>query len=215
MKNLLYKDLVLGVPPFFYFMPVLTGALMLIPNWLYLVVLMYFFFITVPNTFASFRANNDMTFSVLMPVKKSDIVKARMTAFILLELLHVVVAVPFGLINLHLYRNFYRLFLIPNFAYWGIAFVMLGIFNIVFFPIYFKTGYKYGVATIAATVAIISFSAGVELLNVYNLSVRERLTHVGITADHLVLFTLGIAIYSIFSIIAYRLSNAFFEKVDI
>jgi ABC-2 type transport system permease protein len=42
---------------------------------------MYFFFITVPNTFGSFRANNDMTFSVLMPVIKSDIVKARLVAF--------------------------------------------------------------------------------------------------------------------------------------
>ena len=49
MYNLLMKELKLGVSPFFYILPLLTGALMLIPGWLYFIVLLYFCWITVPN----------------------------------------------------------------------------------------------------------------------------------------------------------------------
>ena len=52
MFNLIRKDLTLGVHPMFFVMPVLTGALMFVPGWLYFMVPLYFCWITVPNMFS-------------------------------------------------------------------------------------------------------------------------------------------------------------------
>ena len=43
MYNLVMKDLKLGVNPWFFVLPFLTGALMLIPGWIYFIVLHVFF----------------------------------------------------------------------------------------------------------------------------------------------------------------------------
>lgn len=55
MFNLVMKDLKLGVHPMFFMLPLLTGALMLIPGWLYFVVILYFCCLTVPNIFGGFK----------------------------------------------------------------------------------------------------------------------------------------------------------------
>ncbi|MDQ8735581.1 hypothetical protein [Paenibacillus sp. LHD-38] len=87
MYNLLMKELKLGVSPFFYIMPFLTGALMLIPGWLYFLVLLYFCFITIPNMFAGYKTQNDLIFTTMLPVTKKDIVKAMVSVIVILELM--------------------------------------------------------------------------------------------------------------------------------
>ena len=70
--RLLYKDLRLSIHPFFFILPVLTGALLLIPHWPYFIALMYFFWISVPNIYSTYNSQNDRTFCMLMPIKKND-----------------------------------------------------------------------------------------------------------------------------------------------
>lgn len=215
MKSLLYKDLRLAIHPFYYILPVLTGALMLIPGWLYFIVLMYFGFISLPNMFASFKTQNDLTFSMMMPVRKKDIVKSRFISVLTLELLHIVIAIVYAVINKQIYNNFRYFFLEPNVAFFGLVFIMFGLLNIVFFPMFYKTSYNYGVPVIVANAVIIVFATAVELIALFNTGIKGYLR----SAEHItVQFGIlggGIVFFVLFTIIAYRISIIRFEKVDI
>jgi len=105
MFNLLYKEFKLAVHPFYYILPVITGALMLIPQWIFFLVPLYFCFITVSNLFAVYKSNNDLSFSIMLPVSKKDIVKARMTSIMILQLLQISMAVLFAILNHVLYKS--------------------------------------------------------------------------------------------------------------
>jgi ABC-2 type transport system permease protein len=217
MYNLLMKELKLGVSPFFYIMPFLTGALMLIPGWLYFLVILYFCFITVPNMFAGYKTQNDLIFSSMMPVTKKDIVKAKVSVIVILELMHIVVAMIFGVITLRLYPNMEYFFFAPSFGFWGLCFIMLAVFNIIFITMYYKTAYKYGAAAFVSIAAAMLFAGGAEWLGIQNSFVFDLLKGTG--ADNLaiqlsILIT-GIVIFAIFTIIAYYIANKRFEKVEI
>jgi ABC-2 type transport system permease protein len=217
MYNLLKKELKLGVNPFFYVLPFLTGALMLVPAWLYFLVLLYFCFITVPNMLGGFKSQNDLMFTSMLPVTKSDMVKAKISFIVILELLHVVVAAIYGLISVRLYPNLIYYFYEPSFGFWGLCFVMLAIFNIILIPMYFKTAYKYGAASVASITAAILFAGGAEWLGIQNSYVNDLFKGAG--ADNLAvqlsILLIGIAIFAIFTIMAYSIANKRFEKVEI
>lgn len=217
MKNLLYKEFRLSISPYAFGLPLLTGALMLIPGWLYFLVFMYFGFITVPNLLAGFKTQNDMAFSVMLPVSKRDIVKSRIISFVLLELLHIVVAAVFAIINSRIYSSWTFFFLDPNVAFFGLVLIMLALFNVILFPMYYKTGYKYGIPLILSSIVMIGYAAGVELLTIYNPTVHLYLK--GAKSGNMLLqygiLGGGIAIFIITAIVAYYLSIKRFESVDI
>ena len=129
---------------------------------------MYFFWITIPNIFGQFKTQNDLIFTTTMPVTKKDMVKARVIVIVILELLHIVVAMIFGLFTIHLYPNMIYYFFAPHMGFWGLCFVMLAIFNIIFIPMYYKTAYKYGAAMTASITAAMLFAGGAQWLGIQN-----------------------------------------------
>lgn len=213
--NLVYKDFKLAIHPFFILLPILTGALMLIPGWLYLLVLMYFSFISVPNIFANYKTNNDLILSTLMPVVRKDIVLSRMLSVIILELLHMGVAIVFAYLNYKFYDNTWFIFILPNLAYFGIAFIMYGIFNMVLFPLYFRTGYYYGLATSLAVLFMVAFAGAVEYFALKYQGLHDFLRGSQGTISHLTLLILGIILFTIFNVVAYVISKKRFEKADL
>jgi ABC-2 type transport system permease protein len=217
MYNLLMKELKLGVSPFFYIMPFLTGALMLIPAWLYFLVLLYFCFLTIPNMFAGYKTQNDLIFTTMLPVTKKDIVKAKVAVIVILELLHIIVAMIYGMISVRLYPNLIYYFFEPSLGFWGLSFVMIAIFNLIFISMYYKTAYKYGAATIVSITAAILFAVGAEWLGIQNSFVSDLFKGTGTEhlATHSYILVTGIAIFAIFTIIAYHIAIKRFEKVEI
>ncbi|WP_456274533.1 ABC-2 transporter permease [Bacillus sp. AK031] len=217
MYNLLLKELKLGVSPIFYILPFLTGALMLIPGWLYFIVLLYFCWITVPNLCGTYKAQNDLQFSFMMPVTKKDIVKAKVAVFVILELLHIVIAVIFGLINTQLYPNFTNFFFGPTVGFWGLAFMMLAIFNLIFISMYFKTAYKFGAPTIVAITGAMLFAGAAEWSGIQNSILFDLFKGSG--ADNLVIhipiLLTGITLFAVFTLVAYQIALKQFQKVDI
>lgn len=214
MKALIFKEVKIGINIFFYILPLVLGALVLIPGWLYLIVLMYFAFITVPTVFATFRTNNDLFFSVMMPVTRKNIVKARITSIILIELLHVFGALVFAIIHYQVYSNNYYFFLEPDAIYFGLGFMMLALYNFVFIPMYYKTGDKYGLPAIVATALIILFCVVVEY-SAIKVPFMKDLLH---SQDSFVrggILTVGIILFALSGIITYIISVKRFEKVDI
>jgi len=217
MYNLLIKELKLGVNPIFYVLPFVTGALMLVPGWLYFVVFLYFCSITVPNMFAGYKNQNDLIFSIMMPVTKNDIVKAKIAVIVILELLHLVTAALYGMLHTHLYPNFNYFFFGPTLGFWGLCFVMLAIFNLIFIPMYYKTAYKYGVPTVAAIIGTVLFAGGAEWLGIQNTSVSELFKGAGMdnTAIHLSILIAGMVVFTVSTIMAYHIAIRQFKKVEI
>ena len=211
MRNLLNKELKLTISPFFYFLPVIMGVLMLIPNWLYFLVFMYFCFITAPNILSGCKASNDLSFSILLPVRKDDIVLSRILSFSLLELMHVAAGAVFAIINGMLFGKA-LLFLTPNVAFFGLVFVIYGVYNLVLFPIFYKSAYKYGTAVIVSTVVVVLLSGGMEMLALLNKEINSFMRNP--SAGHYVVLAVGILFFILSNYIAYRVSAVRFRKVD-
>lgn len=217
MYNLVMKDLKLGVNPWFFILPLFTGALMLIPGWIYFLVPLYFCWITVPNTFGGFKTQNDLMFSTMMPVTKKDIVKARITVIVILELMHLFVAMIFSLFTFRLYPHLNYYFFAPHSGFWGLCFVMLAIFNIVLLSMYYKTAYKYGAATTASTTAAMLFAGVAQWVGIQSPWVNDIFYGSGAdnTALQLSILIVGIVIFIAFTLIAYRIAVRRFLKVEI
>src|SRR5690606_462463 len=115
-----------------------------------------------PNMFAMYKSHNDLMFTAMLPVTKRTIVQSKVSVIVILELLHIVLAVLFALINLRLYPNLTYYFFGPTLGFLGLNFVMLGLFNLFFLTMYFKTAYKYGAAAIVAVAAALLFAGGAE-----------------------------------------------------
>lgn len=215
MLNLLYKEFRLVIHPLYYLMP-LFAALILIPYWVYFVALMYFLFISFPNIFVNAKAQNDTGFSVLLPVRKSDVVKARVLSMAAHELLQIAVAAIFVAISLSVFKQ--NNFLIDaNIAYLGCGLVMYGLFNLVFFPMFYRTAHKVGIPMVASLVTAFLFATAIELLVVFVPQVTFVLD--GRTSEALIrqvpVLFVGIALFAGLTWLAYRLSAKHFEKVDL
>lgn len=212
MNNLLYKEFKLTIHPFYYVLPVFFGALMLIPQWIFFLVPLYFCFITVPQIFSLYKSNNDLEFSIMMPVRKSDIVKARILSIIILELFQIACSLLFALIHRSLYK-------IDNFAfdlnaaYFGLVFVMFALYNIILFPMFYKTAFQFGAAVIVSTVAAIGFAFAAEMLVMFN----ERFRNVveGKPGPQVIILAAGIVLFVLGAMLTYKISVKSFEKVDV
>lgn len=217
MYNLVIKDLKLGINPLFFIMPVVLGALMLIPGWLYFIVLLYFCWITVPNIFGQFRAQNDLMFISMMPVTKTDMVKARVLVIVILELLHTVIAMIFGIINIRLYADMTYEFFGPYPGFWGLCFVMLAIFNLLFIPMYYKTAYKFGGAMFAGVAGAMVFAGLAQWIGIQNSFVSDIFNGNGVhnAALQASILIAGIVIFIALTWVAYRIAVKRFLKVEI
>lgn len=211
MKNLVYKELRLSINKFFYIMPVLLSALFIIPQWFFTLVFMYMFWITVPQVFSSYLANEDYNFTSMLPVTKKDIVQSKIIALVVIELIHLAVGVVFAIIHNHLW-GVWNFSLDANIAFFGVGFLMYGIFNIVFFPYYFKSGYFFGKPTIAGTIITIIY-AGIIEYGVIKYQFMRDLFEGNITSQLIVLIV-GIILSIILTITALQISQKRYEKID-
>lgn len=212
MKNMLYKEFRLTIHPLFY-LSFLFGALLLIPQWPYLIALMYFLFTVVPNIFSTAKAQGDIDFSASLPVRRGDIVKSRILSIAIMEVLQVVVAAIFGAINIALYPqgNF---LMDTNAAFLGIAFVMYGVHNITLFPMFYKTAFKIGMPTLAAVAVSVLFAVGIETV-IQIVPVLKVLDGTQNTwVQYSALFA-GIVIFVLLNLLAAKISVKRFERVNI
>ena len=156
MKNLIYKELNLSINKFFFLLPVILGGLLFIPNWIFLLVFYYFFWISIPQIYGAYIQHGDYNFLSVLPIKRKDIVSSKVYALFILELTHIVFAVIFGLIHNELYGS-WNFFFDINLAFYGVSILLFGVFNITFLPAYFKTAHFFGKPLIYATIATIIF----------------------------------------------------------
>ena len=156
MRNLIYKELGLSINKFFYLLPVILGGLLFIPGWIFLLVFFYFFWITVPQVYGSYLAQGDYNFLSVLPIKRKDIATSKIYAIFILEGLHLVFAVVFGLIHNAIYGS-WNFFFDINLAFFGVGILLFGVFNISFLPAYFKTAHFFGKPLILASITTLIY----------------------------------------------------------
>lgn len=213
MKALLYKEFKLIVNPMFYTVALLS-ALILIPQWVYFIALLYFCFTSAPNLFTLSRTYKEIYFSATQPVRRSDIVMARLITMVALEVLQVLVAAVCVVLKLTLWPapNY---FMDANVAFLGLSLVMFGLFNVVMLPMFFRTAYKVLAAALCGTVATLIFAVAVELLVVFVPFVAGTIDGMRTTPAHVITLIAGAAAFAGLNWIAYRVSASRFAKVDL
>jgi len=155
MAALLKKELSLCLHPAAVSF-LLLAALMLVPNYPYYVT---FFYTTLGIFFVclSARENQDLTYMMLLPVKKRDAVKARFAHVLLLELAQLLLAAAMLPLHHALLGDLpNEAGMDANLAVLGFGFLMLGLFNLSFFPRYYRRPGQVGRCFV--------FACGVELV---------------------------------------------------
>lgn len=212
MINLLYKELNLSINKFFYVLPFMLGLLFFIPQWFFTLVLMYLFWITVPQIYAGYLSNQDNNFVAALPVTKKDIVQSKVLALVIIELLHLLVAIIFAIIHNELY-GIWNFGLDANMSYIGVGFIIYGIFNIAFIPYFFKTGTRFGRPTIVGTVTTLLFAAVVEYGVIRFEFMREIFE--GSLQSNLIVLAIGIVLFVGLTFISVKISEKRFGSIDL
>lgn len=215
MSALQYKEWKLAMSPVPFFFLALSG-LLLIPNYPYYVTFFYnslgiFLF------FQSCRENRDVYYMMLLPVTKREMVRARVRTVMDLQLLQVLVCIPFLFIRAQYGQLKNEVGIEANTAFLGLSFVLMGAFNAVFLPMHYKNGYDLGkpfvISSIVLFVAIVLLEA-LDHIVPYLKTVCESYTSADLVRQLPVLLG-GMAVYALEVLLAYRKSAARFEKVDL
>ncbi len=220
MKNLLYKELKLSVPVQTWIF-VFLSILIFIPSWPSLVS----FFYPLAGfsvVFSLGAANRDVLYTSTLPVRKRDIPRGKTALLCFLELLTVLVSIPFAFIKLFLLSGVEDVAEYPelgvNFATYGFVFLIFGIFNLIVLPWFYqkadgKSTMPFVIGTLltmivmGAIMAIFMTIPGASTF-INTFSGINLLTQLGI-----LLF--GLMVFVLFSLLASRLSEKNFQKVDI
>lgn len=216
MKNLLNKEIRLAASPLSWIF--LVFALMaLIPGYPILVCAFFICF-GVFQSFQSGRENNDILYTVLLPVRKTDTVKTKYAFTALIQMLGFLIAAVTTLV---------RMFLLPdavpyvnnpmmnaNQAFLAYMLLVFAAFNLIFLGGFFKTAYKFGKPFVCFL--IVSFVI---------VAIAETLHHIpGLTflnasaplSDPVMWGILGAAavIYALATVLSCKVAMKRFERVD-
>lgn len=213
ISNLLYKELRLAAHPNLFIFS-LMGALVLIPAYPYTMVFV-FSCIGVYVSFMYGRETNDIYFSALLPIKKSDIVLGKYLVVIVAQIASLSIAVICALIGNLIFYNDNPVGINANVAFFGFGFLIYSLFNLIFLTSFFKTAYKAGIAFLKALVPIVVFELIIEV------SVHFPHLHwLGGTSYELQMkqwpiLVVGVISYIIATVSSFKVSSRRFSKVDL
>ena len=215
MKSLLKKEFTLSMHPTGILFLGLS-AMLLIPNYPYLVSFFYtglaVFFICLNG-----RENGDIPFMMLLPVAKRDLVRARFMTVVALQIAQIILSAPFAVLRQKIMPEGNAAGMDANIALLGMAFVLYGIFNIVFLTGYYKDVSKVGVPFVLSSMAVFVWVGIVEACTFIVPFFKEKLDTpdtLFLTEKLMVLFV-GVIVYVLLTFFAFKRSVCLFEKQDL
>lgn len=165
-------------------------------------------------------ANKDIEYTSLLPIKKTDVVKAKMLFIGLVELSALLLAIVGGLIREFLYTpsqaptpNIINAFK-PCISYIGFALLTYGVTNCILFSLYYKNPFKKitGPNLISLFSALI-LSIIITIIMVF-VPILSSYDMCGLIAQFGILLSGGISFY-ILSYVGYRIGAKEFNKIDL
>lgn len=217
MNNLLRKEMRLSASILSYlFIP--FGLMFLLPGY---PILCSAFFVSLGlfQSFQSAREANDIVFSALLPVAKRDVVKGKYLFVCLIEacalaLMAVCVVLRMTVFSSSLVYRSNALMNANGFAL-GTAFVIFGLFNLIFVGGFFKTAYKFARPFVGFIIA--AFLAVFLAEALHHIPGLERLNAFG--TDHMalqmILLAGGIVVYLLMTFLSFRKACRDFERIDL
>lgn len=163
MRTLLYKQFRLVCHPM---TPIscLFGVMVLIPNYPYTVIFFYVM-LGLFFTFLNVREQKDLYYTALLPVAKRDAVWAGCAFVVVMELASLVVLGLCCALAAGLFPGKDNLVgLDGNAALLAAGFLLYAVFNGVFLPGFYRSGYKVGVSFLRAMVPTAVGMAALEVL---------------------------------------------------
>ena len=211
--KLLYKELMLAAHPTSLVFAFL-GCLVIVPAYPYTVIFM-FGCLAPYITFLYARETNDAWYSAILPITKRESVKGKCQLIVSIQLFQLILSIPCVVLRTILQVENNPVGIDATIAWYGFGLIIYAVFDLVFFPAYYKNGYKAGKAFMLAAIPMLLFMIAVEgavrlpafaWLDSY--APYDLLLQVPI-----LLF--GILCYIILLRIAYRVSVKRFERVDL
>ncbi len=150
------------------------------------------------------KTQNDIGFSAMLPIRRRDIVKARIASVGILELIQLAVAAIFIPLNMKLYPNG-NMLMDANVAFLGFSFVMYGIFNIILFPMFYKTAYKIAGGILTSLTVTMLFAAAVETV-VKLVPFAQKVGGRDYMGAQWMVLVCGILLFFLLTFAAYRIS---------
>ena len=216
MKKLFYKEMKLSANPLTYWF-IIFSAMTMIPRYPILVG-SFFICLGIFHTYQQIREYDDVTYTVMLPVKKRDIVTAKylfvlfieLTAFILCTLLTIIrmkilgTAVPYATNQL----------MNANMAYLGYTMIVFAVFNSIFLAGFFKTTYKIGKPFfIFCVVSFIIIIMGEILHHIPDLESLNNPSN--LSMPQVVIFAIGIVVFMLCTWLSYQKAVKDFEGIDL
>ena len=216
MKKLLYKEMKLSANPLTYWF-IIFSAMTMIPRYPILVG-SFFICLGIFHTYQQIREYDDVTYTVMLPVKKRDIVTAKylfvlfieLTAFILCTLLTIIrmkilgTAVPYATNQL----------MNANMAYLGYTMIVFAVFNSIFLAGFFKTTYKIGKPFfIFCVVSFIIIIMGEILHHIPDLESLNNPSNLSV--PQAVIFAIGVVVFMLCTWLSYQKAVKDFESIDL
>ena len=217
MRNLLIKEMRLSASVLSYLF-IAFGCMFFLPGYPILCGV-FFSCLGIFQSFQNAREANDLVFSALLPISKRDVARGKMCFSCAIELATLLVMAIAMLIRMTALADapVYRGNALMNanpFAL-GVAFLMFGLFNLIFVAGFFKTSYKLGkpfVIYIAVAFAVIGIAEtlwhipGLQALNAFGFDSLPL--QMGLLAA-------GILCYIALTALALKSSAESFERTDL
>ena len=214
---MLMKEIRLAASPLsFWFLA--AAALTFVPGY---PILLGAFFITLGifYSFQTTRENNDIGYSLLLPVAKSDIVKGKYLFVLFIEGSGFLAMTVFTLIRMLILNDAAvyseNALMCANFTFLGFVLLIFGIFNLIFVGGFFKTAYQFGKPFVfyiipAMLVIVLAESLhhfpGLGGLNGFDFADP---------VPQMIAFAAGALLFALFTILGLRKSVRQFERIDL
>ena len=219
MKALLYKELKLAMHPICYVFIALFPFMILIPS--YPIAIGFLYVLTCyPILFLGAnkgQQSNDLLYSTLLPIRKKDIVKARIMTVLLMHV--VFIALTSALYPLAVFiNNSINDAVVPglglNSYVLVLAIVIIGyaIADLIFFPIYYKNGKSIVMSTLMMILGFVLY-LGIFTIGLPFIPGLEWINELPLYVQFI---ALGVAliIYIALHLVVYKVSYKRLEKVD-
>lgn len=213
MMTLLYKEIRLAAHPTSIVFAFL-GCLVLVPAYPYSVIFM-FGCLAPYITFLNARETNDAWYTAILPVTKRESVLGKCLLIVSVQMFQLLFSIPFAFLRNALNIENNPVGLDATLAWYGFGLIVYAVFDLVFFPAFYKNGYKAGKAFILASIPMVVLMIAVETVaHIPELSWLDSYQPKYLLMQ-LPILVVGIICYTAFLSLAYRISVKYFDKVDL
>jgi hypothetical protein len=194
----------------------LLACMVLIPSYPYYVVFFYTG-LGVFFTCLSGRENQDVFYTMLLPVSRRQLVGARMGTAVGLELVQLVLVGLLSLLRRRLGLPDNAAGMEANLALLGLSLLMLGLFHVAFFGYYYGGVHRVGRALLLGGGVELVYIAVVEAMTFTVPLFRDRLDtqDPAFLGEKLLVLGVGLVGYGLLTCLAYHISCKRFEALDL